>query len=104
MSAILFSTLPKEDLPHYFYIFRKMEPFGTDVKDSACSRFGKILHLDIKKWVGGYKDVNFSKIFLRECSVHEEINVVQKRVWPTDIKWHLLCRYLVQCMGGNYPF
>ena len=32
MSAIPFHTTSKEDLPHFFNIFRNPEPFGTDFK------------------------------------------------------------------------
>ena len=35
MSAIIFRTTPKGDLPHYFYIFRKPEPLGTETKNVA---------------------------------------------------------------------
>ena len=49
MSAIQFHTTPKGDLPHYSYIFRKLEPLGTEVKNVAYSRSGKFLFLEFQK-------------------------------------------------------
>ena len=49
MSAIQFRTTPKGDLLHYSYIFRNLEPLGTEMKNVACSMLGRMLHLDIQK-------------------------------------------------------
>ena len=49
MSAIQFRTTPKEDLPHYSYICRNIEPLGPEMKNVDCSRLENMLHLDIQK-------------------------------------------------------
>ena len=49
MISIRFWTNPKGDLPHYSYIFRNTEPFGTEFKNAACSRLGTMLYLETKK-------------------------------------------------------
>ena len=49
MSSISFHTAPKVYLPHYSYIFRNLEPLGTEMKNMACYGLGTILHLDIYK-------------------------------------------------------
>ena len=59
MSAIRFRTTPKVDLPHNSYIFRKPEPLGTEMKNVACSRLGKMLHLDIQKGKDAMKTSKF---------------------------------------------
>ena len=62
MSAIRFRTTPKGDLPHYSYIFRKMEPLGTEMKNVACSRLGTMLHLDIQKGMEAMKKSKFQSV------------------------------------------
>ena len=32
MGAMQFRTTPKEDLPHYFYIFSKLDSLETEIK------------------------------------------------------------------------
>ena len=59
MSAIRFCTTPKGDLPHYSYIFRNPEPLGTEMKNVACSRLGKMLHLEIQKGKDAMKTSKF---------------------------------------------
>ena len=61
MSAIQFRTTPKGDLPHYSYIFRKLDPLGTEMKNLACSRLGTMLHLEIQKGEEAMKTSNFQK-------------------------------------------
>ena len=58
MIYIQFCTTSKGDLPQYFYIFRKPETLGTDIKNIACSRLGIMLHLDIQK---GKEDMKISE-------------------------------------------
>ena len=72
MSVIRFHTTHKGDLPHYSYIFSKTEPLGTEMKNVDCYRLGTMLHPDIQQGGGGYEDVEFSKRYLKECSVHDE--------------------------------
>ena len=59
MSAIRFLTTPIGDLPHYSYIFVKPDPLGTEMKNVACSRLGKMLHLDIQKGKEAMKKPTF---------------------------------------------
>ena len=61
MSAMLVCTTPKGDLPHCSYIFRKPDPFGTEMKNVACSRLGKMVHLDIQKGKEAMKTLGFQK-------------------------------------------
>ena len=61
MGAILFSTNPEGDLPHYSYIFRNPDPLDTDMKNILCSRLGTMLHLDIQKGKKATKMSNFQK-------------------------------------------
>ena len=58
MSAIRFRTTPKGDLPHYSYIFRNLEPLGTEMNNVTCSRLGTMLYLEIQK---GKEDMKKSK-------------------------------------------
>ena len=62
MSAIRFCNTPKVDLPHYSYIFRKPEPFGTEMNNVACSRLGAMLHLEIQKWKEAMKISKFQSV------------------------------------------
>ena len=61
MSAIQFFTTPKGDLPHYYYIFRKTEPLGIEMKNVVCSRLGTMLHLDIQNGKEAMKTSGFKK-------------------------------------------
>ena len=58
ISAIQFRTTPKGCLMRYFYTFRNPEPLGTEMKNVACSRLRKMLHLDIQN---GKEDMKMSK-------------------------------------------
>ena len=49
MSSIRFCTTPKSYLPHYFYIFRKPDPLGTDIKNVDFSSSGTMLYLETQK-------------------------------------------------------
>ena len=61
MSAIIIYTTPKGDFPHYSYIFRNMEPLGTEMKNVVCSRLGTKLHLYIQKVKEAMKKSKFHK-------------------------------------------
>ena len=50
MSDIHFFTTPNSYLPHYSYIFRNMDPLGTDIRNVACSMLGTMFYLEIQKW------------------------------------------------------
>ena len=41
------------------YIFRKPEPFGTEMKNVTCSRLGAMLHLEIQKGKEAMKKLTF---------------------------------------------
>ena len=49
MSAIIFFTTPKGDLPHYSYNFRKPEPLGIEINNVVCSKVGMVLRLETQK-------------------------------------------------------
>ena len=55
MSVIRFSTTSKGNLPHLYYIFRKMEPLGMDFNTVDCSVTGYLVLLDIQQGKGGTK-------------------------------------------------
>ena len=44
-----FCTTPKDDLPHYSYIFSNPEPLRTEIKNIDFYRLGTMLYLDIQK-------------------------------------------------------
>ena len=48
MSYICFHTTPKVDFPHRSYIFKKLEPLGSEIKNVVCSRLVHMLCLDIQ--------------------------------------------------------
>ena len=70
MSAIRFRTTPKGDLPHYSYIFRKLDPLGTDTKNMVCSRLGTMLQLEIQKGKEAMKKSKFQNVLggAAECT------------------------------------
>ena len=72
MSAMRFCTTPKVYFRHYSFIFRNMEPSGTEMKNVACLRLGMILLLDIQKGEGGYEYFKILKISQRYYCVHED--------------------------------
>ena len=43
MSAIFFQTMAKGNLPHLSYIFRNMDPLGTEFNTVACYVKGNFL-------------------------------------------------------------
>ena len=49
MSAIIFCTIPKGDLPHYSYIFRNPDMLWMRMKNVDCSRLGTMLYLKVQK-------------------------------------------------------
>ena len=61
MSAIRFCTTPKGDLPHYSYIFGKLETLGTDMRNVVCSKLETMLRLEIQKGKEAMKTSNFKK-------------------------------------------
>ena len=61
MIAIQFCTTPKGDLLHYYYIIRKLDPLGTQMKNVDCSRLGTMLHLDLQKRKEVMKTLEFQK-------------------------------------------
>ena len=61
MSDIKFCTTSKEYLPHYSYIFSKLEKLGIEMKNVECLRLWKVLHLDIQKGEEAMKISEFQK-------------------------------------------
>ena len=61
MSAIQFCTTPKGYLLHYYFISRKLEPLGTQMKNVVCLKLGTLLHLDIQKGEEAMKTLKFQK-------------------------------------------
>ena len=61
MSAIRFLTTPKANLPHYLYIFWKLEPLEIDINNVACYRLGTMLHLETQRGKKAMKKSNFQQ-------------------------------------------
>ena len=60
MSAMRSRTMPKGDLPHFSYIFRKPEPFGTEFKTVACSKTRSLIFLYIQRRKEGMKSSRYN--------------------------------------------
>ena len=78
MSAIQFRTTTKGYLPHYSYIFRNPEPFGTDMKNVACSRLGKMLHLDTQKGKEATKTSKFKIVLGSTTACMKRLDITAK--------------------------
>ena len=61
MSAIWFRTTAKGYLPHLSYIFRNLEPLGTEFKTVACSVTGDLLFIEVQRGKEGMKDSRYQK-------------------------------------------
>ena len=61
MSKMKFHITPKEDLPRYSDIFRKLQPLDMDTKNVICYRLGTMLHLYIQKGKEAMKTLIFQK-------------------------------------------
>ena len=61
MSAILFCTTPKGDLPHYCYHFRNPEPLDTKMENLSCYILGAMPQIDIQKRKEAMKTSIFKK-------------------------------------------
>ena len=48
ISAILFRTTPKVDLPHYLFIFSYIYPLGIELNNEEFSRLVTMLYLEIQ--------------------------------------------------------
>ena len=54
MSEIRFRTTAKGNFTHLYYIFRNLEPLGTEFKKVACSVTGTLLFIEFqggKEWM-----------------------------------------------------
>ena len=72
MSDIQIRTTPKGYLPHDYYIFRKTEPLGTEMKNVACLSLGTMLHLDIQERKEAIKTSKFKIWIWGYYCMHEE--------------------------------
>ena len=61
MSAIMFRTTSKGNLPHLSYIFRKPEPLGTEFKTVACSVTGELLFIEVQRGKEGMKNSRYKQ-------------------------------------------
>ena len=59
MSAIKFRTMLKGKLPDLSYIFRKLEPLGTEFKTVACYVIGSLIFLEIQQCKDGMKSSRY---------------------------------------------
>ena len=85
MSAILFWTTEKGNLPHLSYIFRKPEPLGTEFNTVACSVTGALLFIEIQRGKEGIKDSRYQYELgaTAECTkrmMEETKGIVQKSI------------------------
>ena len=95
MGSMWFHATPKGDLPQYSYIFKKTEPLGMEMNNMDCSRLGTMLLLEIQKGEEAMK-TPIKKIYTIGTAACMKRLTMNKRVWTTDIKWHLILWYLVQ--------
>ena len=56
MSAIIFWTTEKGNLPHLSYIFRKLEPLGTELKIVAYYVTGALILIEVHIGKEGMKN------------------------------------------------
>ena len=45
MSNIIFWGTPKDDLPHYSYIFKNLDLLGVELRNVVCYGLGTMLYL-----------------------------------------------------------
>ena len=58
MSVISFQTRVKGNLPHFSYIFRKLEPLVIDFKIVVCSITGALIFIELQRGKEGMKFSN----------------------------------------------
>ena len=80
MSPMKFHTASKGYLPHYSYIFRKLDPLGTKMKTMACSRLGTMLHLEIQNGKEAMKKYSFQKYIRGNASFIKKLMIATKGV------------------------
>ena len=61
MSAIRFWTTVKGNLPHLSYMFRKLEPLGTELKTVVCSVTGALIFTEVQRGKEGMKNSRYQK-------------------------------------------
>ena len=61
MSAIHFRTTAKGNLPHLYYIFRKLDPLGTELNKVACSVTEALLLIGLHMGKEGMKHIKYHK-------------------------------------------
>ena len=61
MSAIIFWITEKGNLPHFYYIFRKPDPLGTEFKKVTCSVTGDLPLIEIQRGKEGMKHRNYQQ-------------------------------------------
>ena len=60
MSSLQFCTTSKGDLPQLSYIFRKLEPLGTEFKMVPCSITGALILIEIQRGKQGMKSSQYN--------------------------------------------
>ena len=55
VSSIRFWNTHKGDLPHYLFMFWKLDTLGKELINTVCSRLLTMLNLDIQKWKDAMK-------------------------------------------------
>ena len=78
MSAIRFCTIPKGDLPHYYFIFGNPELLVTEMKNMACSRLGTMLHLEIQKGKEDMKKSKFQSVLGGNAACMKRLDIATK--------------------------
>ena len=78
MSAIQFCTTAKGDLPQYSYIFRKLDPLGTEINNVTCSRLGTVLHLEIQRGKDTMKTLESQKYIGGNAACMKRLAIANK--------------------------
>ena len=78
MGAMRFCTTPKEYLPQYSYIFRNMDPLGSETSNANFSRLGTILHPETQKGKEAMETSNFQKNIIGNAACMNIITMAKK--------------------------
>ena len=86
MSVIRFSTTAKGNLPHFSYIFRKMEPLGTEFKNIACYFTGDLIFIEIQREKEGTNNSKYHLQLRAKVSCTKIILEVTKGIVQRDMR------------------
>ena len=80
MSEICFWTTKKGNLPHLSYIFRKLEPLGTEFETVACYVKGGFIFIEFCRGNKGMKHSKYQKEIGATASCTKRMMEATKRI------------------------